>query len=248
MMRNRFLNALLASTGPAVVAAATPAPAQAALDASEPWMPPHFPILLRGEYDYDGMIRALTADTPHKQVFLSNPPLLTGNGIAGLFQKMSLAWTSYEFALVPKTRVKLAMTAVLIAAPVVFALNDAMWAKYRIASILGLRDRDGRIRNENFTRKAWSNLDLNANPESPTGIYHDFTSDALRTRGAGFLVCHNAMAGTAVQFAKRRGVTQAAVLDDWTRNLLPGFVAVPSGAMAVQLAQERGYRLYPVTD
>jgi|GEM_PF-6786245 hypothetical protein len=30
--------------------------------------------------------------------------------------------------------------------------------------------------------------------------------------------------------------------------MLPGFVAVPSGAQAIQIAQERGYALYPVTD
>ncbi len=247
MMRHRFLNALLAATGPAVLAAAPP---EAEAQPAEPsaWEPPLFPILLRGQYDYAAMMAALTADTPHKLLFLSNPSLLTGNGIAGLFQKMALSWTTYEFSLVPDKHLKLAMTAVLIAEPVVFALNDAMWAKYRIAQTFKLPDRSGRIGNVNFTRKAWSNLDLSASPNAPAGIYHDFTSEALQRRGAGFLVCHNALAGMSERFAKASGMKHAAVLADWTANLLPGFISMPSGAMAVQLAQERGWHLYPVTD
>jgi len=216
--------------------------------AAAAWTPPYFPILLRGEYDYDAMMHALPTDAAHKQVFLSNPSMLTAPGVAGIFQKMSLAMTCYEFALERGQRLALAMAAVLIAEPVVFALNDAMWRKYRIAATFSLRDRTGQIGTRNFTRKAWSDLNLDASPNSPTGIYHDFTSEALRKRGAGFLVCHNALAGVSARFALRSGASHAAVLKEWTANLLPGFVAVPSGAQAVQVAQERGFALYPVTD
>ena len=212
------------------------------------WTPPYFPILMRGEYDYDAMMRALPTDPPHKQVFLCNPSMLTAQGVAGIFQKMTLAMTAYEFALEKGERLNLAMAAVLIAEPVVFALNDAMWRKYRIASTFSLPDRAGRIGTRNFTRPAWSDLNLHASPNSPTGIYHDFTSEALQKRGAGFLVCHNALAGVSAKFALRSGTSHSAVLKEWTANLLPGFVSVPSGAQAVQVAQERGYALYPVTD
>lgn len=248
MIRNRFLTRLLAATGPAAIGTALPARAAAPPAPAAPWVPPLFPILLRGEYDYDGMMRALTSDAPHKQVFLSNPSLLTAPGVAGIFQKMSLAWTCYEFSLEQHGRRRLAMTGVLIAEPVVFALNDAMWSKYRIGTTLALADRNGRIVNQNFTRRAWSNLDPAASPASPASIYHDFTSQALHRRGAGLLVCHNALAGVSARFAAVHGMSHAVVLADWTKNLLPGFVAVPSGAQAVQLAQERGYALYPVTD
>jgi len=216
--------------------------------AAQVWTPPYFPILMRGEYDYDAMMRALPTDPPHKQVFLSNPSMLTAPGVAGIFQKMTLAMTAYEFALEKGERLKLAMAAVLIAEPVVFALNDAMWRKYRIATTFSLPDRTGHIGTRNFTSIPWSDLDLDASPNSPAGIYHDFTSAALQKRGAGFLVCHNALAGVSARFAHRSGVSHAAVLKEWTANLLPGFIAVPSGAQAIQIAQERGYALYPVTD
>jgi hypothetical protein len=120
--------------------------------AATTWTPPYFPILMRGEYDYDAMMRALPTDPPHKQVFLSNPSMLTAPGVAGIFQKMTLAMTAYEFALERGNRLTLAMAAVLIAEPVVFALNDAMWQKYRIAATFSLQDRTGRIGARNFTR------------------------------------------------------------------------------------------------
>jgi hypothetical protein len=85
-------------------------------------------------------------------VFLSNPSMLTAPGVAGIFQKMTLAMTAYEFALERGNRLTLAMAAVLIAEPVVFALNDAMWQKYRIAATFSLQDRTGRIGARNFTR------------------------------------------------------------------------------------------------
>jgi intracellular sulfur oxidation DsrE/DsrF family protein len=194
------------------------------------------------------MLRALPVDAPLKQVFLSNPSMLTAPGVAGIFQKMTLAWTCYEFALERGERLKLAVAGVLIAEPVVFALNNAMWAKYRIASMLSLPDREGSIGTRNFTRKAWSDLNFAASPSAQSGIYHDFTSEALLKRGAGFLVCHNALAGVSTRFALKSGRSHAAVLNEWTANLFPGFVGVPSGALAVQIAQERGFALYPVTD
>jgi intracellular sulfur oxidation DsrE/DsrF family protein len=245
MIREGFFRFVSTAFGAlAVLGTARPVAAAAA----PVWTPPYFPILMRGEYDYDAMMRSLPADAPHKQVFLSNPSMLTAPGVAGLFQKMTLAMTAYEFALEKGERLTLALAAVLIAEPVVFALNDAMWRKYRIAATLSLPDRGGRIGTVNFTRAAWSDLNLNASPNAPGGIYHDFTSQALQKRGAKFLVCHNALAGVSAKFALRSGIPHPAVLKEWTANLLPGFVAVPSGAQAVQVAQERGFSLYPVTD
>lgn len=244
MMRGRFFSFVSTLLG-AFVALGVERPASAAAPA---WTPPYFPILLRGQYDYDAMMRALPTEPPHKQVFLSNPSMLTAPGVAGIFQKMTLAKTAYEFSMEKGERLALALTAVLIAEPVVFALNDAMWRKYRIAATFSMPDRAGRIGTRNFTRAAWSDLNLDASPNSPTGIYHDFTSEALLKRGARFLVCHNALAGVSAKFALRSNAPHAAVLKEWTENLLPGFVAVPSGAQAIQLAQERGYALYPVTD
>ena len=246
MMRGSFFTFASTVLG-AFAALGAERPAAAAVAASV-WTPPYFPILMRGEYDYDAMMRALPTDPPHKQVFLSNPSMLTAPGVAGVFQKMTLAKTAYEFALERGERLTLALVGVLIAEPVVFALNDAMWRKYKIAATFSLPDRTGQIGTRNFTHTPWSDLNLDASPNSPTGIYHDFTSAALLKRGARFLVCHNALAGVSAKFALRSGSSHPAVLKDWAANLLPGFTAVPSGAQAIQLAQERGYALYPVTD
>lgn len=247
MIRGRFFAFVSSSFGASTMLDAE-RPAAAAVATPAKWTPPYFPILMRGQYDYDAMMRALPANAAHKQVWLSNPSLLTAPGVAGIFQKMALTKTAYEFAMERDERLTLAQVGVLIAEPVVFALNDAMWRKYRIAATLSLPDRAGRIGTRNFTHPAWSDLNLDASPNAPAGIYHDFTSEALLKRGTSFLVCHNALAGISARFALKTGISHAAVLKEWTANLLPGFVAVPSGGQAVQLAQERGFSLYPVTD
>jgi len=230
-----------------VIAAGSATPATTTL-APHSWQPPLFPVLLRGQYNYDAMMAALQPRGRHNQIFLANPSLLTGPGVAGIFQKMTLSWTAYEFALDVRGKKQLGMAGVLLAEPVVFALNDAMWQKYHIARILKLPNRNGVIAESNFSRPAWSNLDLAASPNDPKGIYHDCTSEALLKRGAHFLVCHQAYAGISARFAQLSGIPHSEVLQDWTKNTLPGFTVVPGGGLAIQLAQEHGVRLYPITD
>jgi hypothetical protein len=45
-----------------------------------------------------------------------------------------------------------------------YALNDSMWKKYRIAATFSLPGRAGHIGTRNFTRPAWSDLNLNVSP------------------------------------------------------------------------------------
>lgn len=210
---------------------------------------PFAPVLLRGHYDYAAMMRVLDNPAAHKQLFLSNPDLLGAPGAPATFIRMVNAWNAYEFALeVAPKRETLAVAAVLISRPVVFALNDKMWTKYRIAQAFKIIDRTGAPAHGNPTRAAWGPLDPAADPNDTSGMYHDYSSDALRARGARFLVCHNAIGGISAEFVTSSGVAHADIVADWTANVLPGFTVVPAGGMAVQLAQERGWKLYPITD
>ena len=227
------------------VGSATLASAAAAISSQRPYAP----VLLRGAYDYDAMMRVIGDAAPHKQLFLSDPGLLAAPGVAAVFMKMANAWNAYEFSLRPApARTHLSVAAVLIAAPVIFALNDAMWTKYRIGEIFDVTDRTGAIATSNPSRAAWGPLDLDAGPNDTNGLYHDYSSAALRARGARFLVCHNAISGISQRVVASSGVAHPDVVNDWTANVLPGFTVVPAGGMAVQLAQERGWRLYPITD
>jgi hypothetical protein len=118
---------------------------------------------------------------------------------------MTNAWTAYQFALTeaPATK-KLAVAAVLIAAPVVFALDDSMWKKYRIGQIFKLTDRFGNPATTNVTAPAWSNLDTSADPGDLRSIHHDYTSAALLRRGARFIRLGSAYAAGIHRDSRRR--------------------------------------------
>ena len=246
MNRKAFV---VAGTAAAVAGAAMSSETLARAEAADSEPRPYAPILLRGDYDYATMMRVIDNPATHKQIFLSNPDLLGFPGVSATFMRMVNAWNAYTFSLdVAPRREALAVAGVLISRPVVFALNDAMWAKYRIAQIFKITDRTGAIATGNPTRAAWGVFDVQADVQDTDGMYHDFSSDALRRRGAHFLVCHNALTGISGGFVKSSGIAHADILRDWTKNVLPGFTVVPAGGMAVQLAQERGWKLYPVTD
>ena len=72
----------------------------------------------------------------------------------------------------------------MIADSIVFALNDAMWKKYRIGSVMKLADRAGIIVNYNYSVRPASNLDVDADPSDLRSVYHDYSSAALLHRGA----------------------------------------------------------------
>lgn len=240
--RKDFVSGAAGATGVAL----TPSNAAAT---TQNWTPPPFPLVRRPNYDYAAMMRIVNDISPNKQLFLSNPSTMEIPGIAAVFERMANAWTGYEFTLtLPPATKKLAVAAVLVSTPVVFALDDAMWRKYRIGEIFKMTDRFGGPAVSNVTAPAWSNLDLSADPGDLRSIYHDYTSAALLRRGARFMVCHNAYAGVSAKVAAATGVSHAKIIKDWVAHTLPGFVVIPAGGMAVQLALEHGWKLYPVTD
>ena len=137
---------------------------------------------------------------------------------------------------------KLATLGVLIGPSIIFALNDATWTKYAIPKNLGESD----LAATNTYYKAGSNLELGGDPDNPNGIYQDWSAQAIIKRGGQFLVCHNATTAIASLVASKMGLQANAVLDDFSKNLLPGFQMVPAGVAAVNQAQQHGWCLYPI--
>ncbi len=199
--------------------------------------PVHFHILKPTEYDYAGLMRTLDAPSKNKQVFQGSAASVVAPGIASIYIHMQNSMNAFQFSYPDSD--PLATMGVLMAPAMVFALNDAMWTKYNLGAAFGLSP-------TNTYYRASSNLDLSAHPDDPTGIYQDWSAQAVLKRGGKFFVCHNATTAVAMMTAMKRGSTTAAVLADFEKNLLPGFAFVPAGVATVQQAVGKGWNLFQV--
>ncbi|HEV2879241.1 MAG TPA: hypothetical protein VGW96_06615 [Candidatus Eremiobacteraceae bacterium] len=207
--------------------------AEAAVDRA----PVHFHILKPNEYDKAGMLQRLTISNEHKQVFQSVSPLVVAPGVASVYIHMQNSMNAYQFSL---GLGNLATLAVLIGPSIVFALNDNMWKKYSIGKMLTLAS-------TNTYYQASSKLDLSADPDDPNGVYQDWSAEAVLKRGGQFFVCHNATTAVAAIIAMKSGTTTpSAVLADFEKNMLPGFLMVPAGVAAVQEALENGWKYFAI--
>jgi intracellular sulfur oxidation DsrE/DsrF family protein len=201
-------------------------------------------VLTRADYDYATMMSRLRSEESHKQVFLAAAQYRSFLGVIHvvqvdvreLYSKMQLAMNSYDFSLGPG-RGRLATLGVLINDSVILGLNDVVWEKYAIGKRYNLAK-------TNVYYGATSSLDPNVSPNDPNGLYQDWSAQAVLKRGGSFMVCHNALSGLANTLASSRLKCDAA-LAEMSANLLPGFLLVPSGLTAVQLAQENGWKLFP---
>lgn len=190
-------------------------------------------------YDYAGMMATLRVATPHKQVFPATAASVQpSSDIAVIFMHMQFALNGFEFSLPGGAR-RLATLGVFSGPSVVFSLNDTMWQTYAIGERFGLAE-------TNVYYRATSDLDPHAPPDDPKGMYQDWSGQAVLKRGGALMVCHNALTYFAADCAMRREKDPAVVLKDWMANMLPGFSIVPSGIMAMQLAAENGWKIYPV--
>jgi hypothetical protein len=108
-------------------------------------------------------------------------------------------------------------------------LNDAMWARYRLAELVGYGGGDGRAVTSN---------PLAGSPDDARTSSNTLT--ALHARGVVFPLCGMAMAHYAGQAARRAGAETAAVLADFRANFVPGALEAVAGVIAVNRAQEHG--------
>jgi hypothetical protein len=199
--------------------------------------PVHFHILTSSQYNRAAMMSALNGGGANKQVFQSVDPLLIAPGIASLYMHMQNSMNAYEFSLGAG---KLSTLGVILGPSIVLALNDSAWKKYGFGKAMKLAP-------TNAYYAASSNLDVSASPDDPTGIYQDWSAQAVMKRGGKFFVCHNAMtAVAAVVSSKVPGTTPAGVLADFEKNVLPGFIVVPAGVAAIQQAQQHGWKPFTI--
>ena len=213
-----------------VLAAETPAP--------EAPMHAHFHIMKPSEFNHARLQSTLQVNKPHKQVFQASNSVVLAPGIASIYIHMQNSMNAHEFSFGfgPGS---LATLGVLMGPAIVLSLDDAMWNKYPFGTAFKLAP-------TNAYYKATSDLRANVSPDDPSGLYQDWSAQAVMHRGGAFAVCHNAMTFVASIFGSKMGVAPASVLSDFEQHVLPGFQVVPAGVAVVQLAQQHGWTLFAI--
>lgn len=111
------------------------------------------------------------------------------------------------------------------------AMNDAMWAKYRLGEFLEVNDATGKPATANPWRHAPVVLGMALPPAS---------IESLQKRGATFIVCNNALTIFSGMLAQARGLDAKAVYDDLRANILPDVELIPGMVVAIEQAQRAG--------
>jgi intracellular sulfur oxidation DsrE/DsrF family protein len=112
-------------------------------------------------------------------------------------------------------------------AAIPLAMVDALWAKYKLGEVFGLKDGEMPATRNIFAKP----LPL---PLPGTGV------EQLLAKGVMFGVCNVALTIYSGAVAQKMGMDPAAVKAEWVAGLLPGCQVVPSGVLAVARTQEKG--------
>jgi intracellular sulfur oxidation DsrE/DsrF family protein len=111
------------------------------------------------------------------------------------------------------------------------ALNDAMWAKYKLGEMMKVNDPRTKAP---ATRNPF--LGLKDGDYMTTGL----DIEKLRQRGVIFTACNVALTVLSGLAAPGAGTTPAAAYKEWTeQGMLPDVAIVPVGVLAVNRAQEK---------
>ena len=111
------------------------------------------------------------------------------------------------------------------------AMKDSIWAKYKVGEFTQVTDPE---------TKAPSLRNIFYQPHAGDIMFPGAAIDKLSARGVQFTACNVALTVVSSVLAKNAGVTAEAAKAEWTANLLPGVVLVPSGVLAVNRGQEKG--------
>jgi hypothetical protein len=109
------------------------------------------------------------------------------------------------------------------------ALNDAMWQKYHIGEVLGITD-------PATNAPAMRNIHHSQVVGRPGATYEQI----MTTRPVIVTACNMALRAISGMAAPKASVTGDQAAAEWTANLLPGVVLLPSGVYALHRAQQTG--------
>lgn len=111
------------------------------------------------------------------------------------------------------------------------ALQDSVWARYKIGESLKIND-------PATGKPAVKNPFLK--PAPGVLLVDDMAVDRLLARGAILGACSVALAVLSGLFAGNAGVSKDAAKQEWIAGVIPGITLLPSGVWGVNRAQEKG--------
>lgn len=135
------------------------------------------------------------------------------------------------------------------AASIPLGFNDAMWAKYGLGEVLGLKDASGKpyARNvfANMTKDDAHLLAQRAGIPASIALLGQaapaISIPSLQKMGTKFLVCNNALGLWTLELEARGKGKAEAIGADMRANLLPGVTIVPAMVKAIEQAQAAGF-------
>ena len=111
------------------------------------------------------------------------------------------------------------------------ALDNSLWAKYKIGESLKIDDPATKklaVKNPFYK------------PAPGTLLTDEMSLDRLIARGVFVGACNVALTVFSGMLAGNAGVTKEVALKEWTAGILPGISIIPSGTWGVNRAQEHG--------
>ena len=115
------------------------------------------------------------------------------------------------------------------------AYTDAIWSKYKLGEFAKIND-------PKTNAPATRNIYFNS--QEGDLMFPGMAINKLQPRGVTFVVCNIAHTVLSGMLGKAAGMTAEAAKAEWAKGLIPGFILVDSGVLAVHRAQEKGKCTY----
>ena len=162
----------------------------------------------------------------HRQ-FFDNP---TPNGGIALVHVMNYYDTYNKAFGVKDSDINAVLT--FYGATTFHALNDGVWAKYKLGEFLGENDP---ATGKPAVANPWRTAPIVLGMTIPAA-----SIESLHKRGATLIVCNNALTIFSSLLAQKRGLDEKAVYEDLKANIIPGISLIPGMVVAVDQAQRLG--------
>lgn len=153
---------------------------------------------------------------------------------SGFGPVMTRIWLMTNFSAYKIPETQLSAVLVMRHAAICIAMNDTIWAKYKLGEAFNVTDP--------VTSKPSERNIFATAAGYPVPAFSSGAIDKLKDSGVIMCACNMALMHFATETSSKASVTADAAIAEWKANLLPGVTLVPSGVLAVGRAQDHECR------